>query len=71
MKKLVDGTWVTSRSFYFLLDYNDREDKRTMLGLWNIWRLQDLNQQQYLYLFNQAVEKEKELIQNAEHGQPK
>jgi len=34
MKTLADGTKVTSRGFYFLLDWNDRNDKKMMSDLY-------------------------------------
>jgi len=58
MKELADGTKVSSRSYYFLLDFNDRDGWKTMHGLWNIMKLHELNKQQYIYLFKKAVEAE-------------
>ena len=71
MKKLVDGTMVSARSFYYLLDWNDRNDKKMMTDLYNIWRLQDLNQCQYIYLFKHAMADDLKNLETAEHGQPK
>ena len=62
MKILADGSQVTSRSFYFLLDFNDRNYKKIMSGLWGIMRLQELNKKQYLYLFKTAIDMEYKLL---------
>ena len=58
MKELADGTQVSSRSFYYLLDYNDRNDRRPMIDLWGVERLKDLNIQQYTYLFKHVTNQE-------------
>jgi hypothetical protein len=55
MKILADGTVVSSRSFYFLLDYNDHTDKRVINNLWGVVKLKDLTKHQYIYLFKHAV----------------
>lgn len=64
MKKLADGTEVTSRSYYFLLDFNDRDDWKTMSDLWGIMKLHELNKHQYLHLFKKAVEREINLLES-------
>ena len=64
MKTLADGTQVSSRSFYFLLDFNDRDEWQTIHGLWGIKKLSELNKNQYLYLFKKAVEREIDVLQN-------
>jgi hypothetical protein len=66
MKTLADGTQVTSRSYYFLLDFNDRDSWETMHGLWGIMKLNELNKQQYIYLFKKAVEKEIKKLESYE-----
>lgn len=58
MKTLADGTQVSSRSYYFLLDFNDRDGWKTLHGLYNVMKLHELNKQQYIELFKIAVEKE-------------
>ena len=55
MKELADGTQVSSRSYYFLLDFNDRNNWKPMSDLWGIMKLHELNKQQYTYLFKYAV----------------
>lgn len=65
MKTLADGTQVTSRSFYFLLDFNDRDEWKTIHGLWGIMKLSELNKQQYIYLFKKAIERELDILQES------
>ena len=62
MKKLADGTEVTSRSYYFLLDFNDRDGWKTMIDLWGINQLHNLDKHQYIYLFKKAIEAELKLL---------
>lgn len=63
MKKLADGTEVTSRSYYFLLDFNDRDNWKIMGDLWGIMKLHELNKHQYLYLFKKAIEQEVKILE--------
>ena len=65
MKILADGTQVSASGFYFLLDFNDRTNKKAMIDLWKIWKLQDLTKNQYIYLFKYAMETE---LKNLENG---
>jgi hypothetical protein len=62
MKELSDGTQVTSRSYYFLLDFNDRDSWNTIVGEFGINRLHDLSKEQYIRLFEIAVEREIETL---------
>lgn len=62
MKTLTDGTEVTSRSYYFLLDFNDNDGWKTIRDLWDIDQLHKLDKHQYNYLFKKAIEKELELL---------
>lgn len=55
MKKLADGTDVSSRGFYFLLDWNDRNDKKVMSNLYGEVKLKDLTLHQYLYMMKHAM----------------
>jgi len=64
MKTLIDGTQVTSRSYYFLLDFNDKTDRKIMLDLWGIEKLNALNKQQYIYLFKKAMKAELYLLES-------
>ena len=58
MKTLADGTEVSARSYYYLLDFNDRDNWQTMYGLWGIMKLNELDIHKYTYLYKKAVEKE-------------
>ena len=65
MKELADGTQVTSRSFYFLLDWNDRNNWQVMHGLYGQMKLSQLCKHQYVYLFKKAMASEVEILENA------
>ena len=65
MKELADGTQVTSRSFYFLLDWNDRNNWQVMQGLYGEMKLSQLKKHQYVYLFEKAMASELEVLKNA------
>jgi hypothetical protein len=58
MKTLADGNHVSARSFYYLLDFNDRDNFEMLYALFNKKRLMDLNITEYIYLFEKATEKE-------------
>lgn len=58
MKTLGDGTQVSSRSFYYLLEFNDRNNKKIMIDLWGIENLKDLTIMQFTYLFDKAIQME-------------
>lgn len=62
MKELADGTQVTSRGFYFLLDWNDRNNKRVMSDLYSVMRLHELTKHQYVYLMKLAMADELKLL---------
>jgi len=62
MKELSDGTQVTSRSYYFLLDFNDRDGWKTLVDNFDVRRLHDLNKEQYIKLFEIATKAELELL---------
>ena len=62
MKELSDGTQVTARSYYFLLDFNDRDGWKTLVDNFNVRRLHDLNKEQYIRLFELATKAELELL---------
>lgn len=64
MKTLADGTQVSARSFYFLLDYNDRKDRKPTQNLYGVARLRDLVKHQYVYLFKQAIGEEAKVLEN-------
>lgn len=65
MKELADGTQVTSRSFYFLLDWNDRNSWQVMHGLYGQIKLSKLSKHQYVYLFEKAMASELQVLKNA------
>jgi hypothetical protein len=62
MKTLADGTEVTSRSYYFLLDFNDSDGWKTIRDLWGVVKLHELDKHQYTYLFKKAIEREIDLL---------
>jgi hypothetical protein len=62
MKELSDGTQVTSRSYYFLLDFNDRDSWKTIMKEFNVQRLYDLNKSQYIKLFEIATKAELQIL---------
>jgi hypothetical protein len=64
MKELSDGTQVSSRSYYFLLDFNDRDSWKTLVENFNVTRLHDLTKEQYIRLFEIACEKELETLKS-------
>lgn len=64
MKKLADGTNVSSRSYYFLLDFNDKNDWKNIMNLYGVTKLHLLTKHQYLYLFKQAVDIELKLLES-------
>lgn len=63
MKTLADGTQVSARSFYFLLDFNDRNDRQLIDNLYGVVRLTDLTKHQYNYLFRQAMDAELKVLE--------
>ena len=71
MKKLADGTEVTSRSYYFLLDFNDRNNWEIISSLWGVMKLHELTIHQYRYLFRHAVEAEMKLLNDKTHEENK
>jgi len=58
MKVLADGKEVTSRSYYYLLDFNDRDSWKTLTQEFGLNKLHELNITQYIRLFEIATEKE-------------
>ena len=58
MKELADGTQVTSRSYYYLLDYNDKSGFEFMNNVLNKQKLCELNIKEYTRLFEYAVNDE-------------
>lgn len=58
MKKLIDGTEVSSRSWYYLLDFNERDNWQTIDRGFDTLKLSNLRIDQYKELFNIAASKE-------------
>jgi hypothetical protein len=64
MKELKNGEQVTSRSYYFLLDFNDRDSWKTLVNGFGVTKLHELNKEQYIKLFEMAVEAELKLLKS-------
>lgn len=58
MKTLADGTEVSARSYYYLLDWNERDNWHFIQTEFNKVRLCDLNRVDYKCLFNKATTQE-------------
>lgn len=59
MKTLADGKEVTARTYYYLLDFNERYQWEYMFTTFNKKRLCDLNIEEYRNLFTHATEVDK------------
>lgn len=55
MKELVDGTKVNSRTYYYLLDYNDRTNWKYIIENFGKYKLNELNKHEYKELFKKAT----------------
>jgi len=56
MKTLSDGKKVTSRTYYYLLDWRDRHyDKFPLTKLFNKEKLSELTLEEYIQLFELAT----------------
>lgn len=58
MKELSDGTQVSSRTYYYLLDFNDRDSWKVIMDKFNTGKLHALNIAQYIELFEIATQKD-------------
>lgn len=58
MKTLSDGKTVTSRSYYYLLDFNDFDNWKTISSMFGVMKLCDLTIKEYKELWNIATNKE-------------
>jgi hypothetical protein len=58
MKILFDSSEVSARSYYYLLDWNELDQKNTINNLFGKIRLCDLTLEEYKKLFKIATEKE-------------
>ena len=47
MKQLSDGTTVSARTFYYLLDFNDRDNWKFISETFGKYKLSDLTLEQY------------------------
>jgi hypothetical protein len=59
MKELADGVQVSARTYYYLLDFNDRYNWEFMYNTFNKKRLCDLTITEYRVLFEHATEVDK------------
>lgn len=64
MKTLADGTEVTARTYYYLLDFNDRYEWEFIIKEFNKRRLCDLTILEYTRLFDHATEVDKLSLTN-------
>ena len=58
MKELSDGTKVSARSYYFLLDWNDTDNKTFIADHFGKHRLMDLTIEEYSILWLNATTSE-------------
>lgn len=58
MKKMADGTEVPARPYYYLLDFNDSDNWKTITFLYNKTKLNELTNSQFWNLFEVATKKE-------------
>ena len=58
MKELADGTNVTSRGYYFILDWNDRNNFEYLMNTFRKKKLFELNLNEYRNLFVHAFNDE-------------
>ena len=62
MKTLSDNNEVTSRSYYFLLDWNEQDERHFINETFNKNRLCDLTLPEYKKLWKYAVTLEYEIL---------
>lgn len=55
MKTLIDGTQVNSRSYYFLLDWNEVDGRNIMIEKFNKYKLCELTSEEYQILWLHAT----------------
>ena len=65
MKQLNDGTQVSARSYYYLLDFNDRDGWKTITHEFNTGKLHELNKTQYIRLFDIATTREIQTLKSS------
>ncbi len=59
MKTLADGTEVSARSYYYLLDWNELNEWYYMMQEFGKFKLMDLTIAEYYQLFNEATMSER------------
>ena len=59
MKELADGIQVSARTYYYLLDFNERYNWDFMYNTFNKKRLCDLTIVEYRQLFDHATDMDK------------
>jgi hypothetical protein len=55
MKELIDGTKVPSRTYYYLLEWNEFDGKQFIVTQFSKQRLCELNRVEYKRLLNKAT----------------
>lgn len=60
MKELIDDSQVPARGYYYLLDWNEIDEWKTIARLFNTNRLCDLELHQYSQLFEIAMKSDLE-----------
>jgi hypothetical protein len=58
MKQTSDGREVPSRIYYFLLEFNERDERTILNEVFKVDRLKDLDYDSFWELFKLASEKE-------------
>jgi len=64
MKTLSDGTVVSARTFYYLLDFNDRDNWEFITKSFNKTKLHDLTIIEYSQLFDHVTSLDKKTLKN-------
>lgn len=64
MKKLADGKEVSGRIYYYLLDFNEKDEWRTIMQLFSCQQLNQLNSYQFAELFSHAFAKDIEKLKS-------
>ena len=62
MKTLIDDTEVIDSTYYYLLDFNERDNWKTIYKICEKHRLCDLEISEYVKLFEEATKKDLEIL---------
>jgi len=62
MKKTLDDKEVPSRCYYYLLDWNERDEWKTINEMFEVQRLCLLEEKQFWELFKVATEKDMQKV---------